>query len=332
MTTPLTKPEKKDSYSPVPGKAGTASLPEVHENKKAYRSYMEIIEQLDDICKSIAAGVNVKARLIDDLTGGLLQAIREHRQRFIGFILGGEIEGFEAAKSLVNTAILSAYIAMELKLLNHQVFQVVTGALLHDVGMLRMPKEIIQKSGDLSAAELKRIQEHPLQTYNIVTREMAHPENVGMIVLQHHERWDGEGYPRRVAGKAIVVGARIVSVADAFEAMVSKKPYRNSMIGYQAMKNLLSDNMRRFDPDIVKVFIQTMGIYPIGSVVVLNNGALARVISVAANAPLRPMIKILVRGSGMAANHTEGNEINLLTEKTLFITRAIDPKEAVTPH
>ena len=193
--------------------------------------------------------------------------------------------------------------------------------------MLRMPKEIVEKKGGLSEGELLRIQSHPLYTYKIVNKELLYPEDVGVIVLQHHERWDGEGYPRRVSGSAIDLGARIVSVADAFEAMVSQKPYRNSLMGYQAMKNLLSDNLRRFDPDVIKAFIQTMGIYPIGSIILLNNGAMARVIEVQATAPLRPKIKILIDEFGKKFKQDDGEDIDLLVEKSLFIAKAVDPKE-----
>ena len=306
------------------------SLPEIHENKGAYRSYIDLIERLNEVCNNIADGVSVEARSIDNITGRLLQSVREQRNSFIGYILGGEIKGHEMAKSLVNTAILSALIALEMKLPNHKVLQIVTGALLNDVGMLRMPKEIVEKKGGLSAAELQRIQSHPLYTYKIVNKELLYPEDVGLIVLQHHERWDGEGYPRHLSGTAIDIGARIVSVSDAFEAMVSQKPYRNSMMGYQAMKNLLSDNLRRFDPDVIKAFIQTMGIYPIGSIIFLNNGALARVVDVQPTAPLRPKIKILIDEFGTVFKQDEGDEIDLLVEKSLFIAKAVDPKEAAS--
>jgi hypothetical protein len=103
-------------------------------------------------------------------------------------------------------------------------------------------------------------------------------------------------------------------------------------MGYQAMKNLLSDNSRRFDPDVLKAFIQTMGIYPIGSIVFLNNGALARVVEVQGSAPLRPKIRILIDEFGKVFTQDEGDLIDLLTEKSLFIARAVDPKEVAKQH
>jgi hypothetical protein len=118
-----------------------------------------------------------------------------------------------------------------------------------------------------------------------------------------------------------------VSVADAFEAMVSQKPYRNSMVGYQAMKNLLADNSRRFDPEVLKAFITAMGIYPIGSIVRLNNKVIGRVLETRANAPLRPTIQVLIDENGKVFRHEEGNVIDLLGGKNLYITQAVDFKE-----
>jgi HD-GYP domain-containing protein (c-di-GMP phosphodiesterase class II) len=205
--------------------------------------------------------------------------------------------------------------------------QIITGALLHDVGMLKLSKELVNKKGGLSADELEKMQAHPLYTFKIVSNEMHYPKEIGTIALQHHEHWNGEGYPGKLSGTAIDMGARIVSVADAFEAMVSQKPYRNSMIGYQAMKNLLSDNSRHFDPDVLKAFIHIMGIYPIGSIVLLNNKAYGRITDVHSNAPLRPKIQLLIDEFGNVLAQNKQVFIDLLNDKHLFITRAVDPKE-----
>jgi len=160
-----------------------------------------------------------------------------------------------------------------------------------------------------------------------VIKEFSYPDEVGDIVLQHHERWDGDGYPYRTAGANVEIGARIVSIADAFEAMVTPKSYRPSIVGYQAMKNLLADNSRRFDPDILKAFILTMGIYPIGSIIRLNNGVVARISEVRASAPLRPKIQILLDEYKNTHKSEENLFIDLLLEKNLFIAKAMEPKE-----
>ncbi|MDR3138300.1 MAG: HD-GYP domain-containing protein [Treponema sp.] len=318
------EPPKTAVSSPLPAAA--------QENKGVYQTYQALIEELDVVFSHISSQVSSDIAFIEDITERLFRAVQEQRDSMVRYILGGEIAGREMAKNSLNTAILSTLIAMELNIPNYKILQIIIGALLHDVGMLRIPKEIVEKKGGLSKEELRSIQTHPLHTYQIICKELGYPEEVGAAAFQHHERWDGGGYPRRLAGEAIDLGARIISVADAFEAMVSRKPYRNSLMGYQAMKNLLSDNSRRFDPNILRAFIKTMGIYPIGSIILLNNGNIARVVEVQGTAPLRPKIRILMDKAGKTYKKDEGNVINLLAEKDLFIARAMDLRELTKGH
>ncbi|GHT82207.1 hypothetical protein FACS1894137_00660 [Spirochaetia bacterium] len=303
------------------------SLADVQKHSEDYRTYVGLIIALDRVFTSISKKIPADTRLIEGITTRILTTVQKQRDGFINYILGGEVEGHGFAKNSVNTAILSAHIAREMRLPNHRVIQTITGALLHDVGMFRLSPELVNKTGDLSKEEVQRMQSHVLHSYKIVHEELLYPEEMSALVMQHHERWDGAGYPQGLAGTDIHFGARIISVADAFEAMVSQKPYRNSMLGYQAMKNLLADNGLRFASDVLKAFITVMGIYPIGSIILLNNGAMARVVKVRKEAPLRPGIAVLVDQSGKVFEQNEGGLIDLFTEKSLFIVRAINPNE-----
>jgi HD-GYP domain-containing protein (c-di-GMP phosphodiesterase class II) len=305
------------------------SLSEVQENKGIYRIYTALIQRMNAVLLGISnkAAIIGKDQINNEISIPLLQTVRNQRKQLIGFILGGEVKGFEMAKSSVNTAILSALSALEINLPHHRILNIINGALLHDAGMLRLPKEITEKRGGLSEAERQHIRSHPVLAHKIVVKELHFLDDVGNIVLQHHERWDGNGYPNQIAGDYIDMGARIVSIADAFEAMVSPKPYRNSITGNQAVKNLLSDNSRRFDPTILKAFVLIMGIYPIGSIVRLNNGAVARISEVRAIAPLRPKVQIIVDQSNKIYRNEQGEFLDLLTEKSLYIAKAMDTKE-----
>lgn len=299
----------------------------VQENSESYRLYVDMVERLDGFFSQFSSGADNAKRSLDQVIQAVLSAVRDHGREIIGFILGGDVKGRPLAKSSMNSAILSTVIGGQLKLPAYRLLQLTTGALLHDIGMTRIPEAIVRKQGDLAEDEMQKMRAHPLLSYKIITKELSYPEDVGRIGLQHHERWDGEGYPRKARGADIDLLARIVSVADAFEAMVSEKPYRNSMIGYAAMKNLLSDNSRRFDPEVLRVFIKSMGIYPIGSIVLLNNAVIARVVDVHTDAPLRPRLRSLIDEYGKQYSNDEGELIDLLSEKTLFIAKAIDPKE-----
>jgi len=309
------------------------SISDVRINSGPYRDYKHLIEKLNITFSALKAGEFIEMRTIDGIGAQLLKSLRDYRDSFVGFILGGEVSGHELAKSSINTAILSALTAHELKLPAHKVNNIVSGALLHDVGMLRLSKQITEKKGGLSEAETEQIKSHSMHSSRIVSKELLGPQEVSLIAMQHHERWDGQGYPDKLSGQAIEIGARIVSVADAFEAMVSKKSYRPSLGGYQAIKNLLSDNGRRFDPTVIMAFTKIMGIYPIGSIVRLNDASVARVVNINTDAPMRPVVQILVDASGNVRKSAADNPaIDLLADKTLFIKQAIDPAEFENSH
>ena len=319
----------EEEDAPQPEKAPTIkfSISDVKSNAGPYRSYRNLIDRLNTVFWDFKSGGDTEMRMVDNISVQLLHDLRDYPENFIVYILGGEITGNELAKSSVNTAILSALTAYELKLPNHKINNIVSGALLHDIGMLRLSKGITEKKGSLSEAELEQIKSHPLHSSKIVKKELFGSHEVNLIAMHHHERWDGQGYPDQLVGQSIDIGARIVSVADAFEAMVSKKSYRNSLSGYQAVKNLLADNARRFDPAVIMAFTKVMGIYPIGSIVRLNDKSVARVKRVHTDAPMRPVVEIVMDKYGKIISPREIPTVDLLEDKTLFIKQAIDPTE-----
>jgi len=295
-----------------------------------FSTYAEILQHTQELFLLMRSGKLPEQAKIEKIVKQIMQLVQEKESLIVAAIIGSNVEGYEDAHTAVNCAILSMVVGQTMKLPAYRLTQLVLGALLHDVGMLKVPEETLKKTGKLSTEDIQKLRTHPLYSYRTITRELHYPEDIGLIGLQHHERWDGDGYPRRTAGPDIDILARIVSVTDAFEAMISEKPYRNSMIGYAAMKSLLSDNGRRFDPDVLKAFLRAMGIYPIGSIVVLNNASIAKVVATHPDTPLRPRLRVLVDEFGNHYKEPEGEVLDLLTEKTLFIARAIDPRELVS--
>jgi HD-GYP domain-containing protein (c-di-GMP phosphodiesterase class II) len=295
-------------------------------DQKLLDMYYTAVETLDAVFESVAKNEPVDSEEVDTIVDELLPAIKDHKDEMISFMILSGHGASDRAESAVNTAIISVFTANSLKLPSHKVNLLAYAALLHDVGMMKIPDKVLKKEGELTQNELKIIQMHPIYSHKLITKTFKYPEEVGEIVLQHHERWDGKGYPNGLKGKEISLPARILSVADAFEAMVSHRPYRNSMIGYMAMKQLLNDNGRRFDSAILKAFIKVMGIYPIGSIVLLNDASIGRVLNTHIDAPLRPTIRLVVDSRGKKYTKEEV-VIDLLKEKDLYIARAINPKE-----
>jgi len=301
-----------------------AALRDLPGDKHNFDVYLRAIDEYEHLSSSVAQGEEVDRNKIDSMVNLILERIKEGKNEMIQLLLmGGRIER-KISASVINVTILSTVMGTVLKFAGHRLIQLATGALLHDIGMVKVPKAILKKKEKLSAEELNQIRTHPIHSYRIVTKELKYPEEIGVVALQHHERWDGQGYPRKLRGEDIALTARIVAVADAYIAMINNRPHRNSVIGYSAMKSVLNDNGSHFDPKILKVFLESMGIYPIGSVVQLNNSAIGRVVQTHAEAPLRPAVELIVDEFGNRLGERE--VIDLLAKKGVFIVKAVDPK------
>jgi HD-GYP domain-containing protein (c-di-GMP phosphodiesterase class II) len=301
----------------------TAALFQPREERylKIYRS---AVDKVEAIFQDIVDATYLNHEPIDAVVKGMLDTLRQGKNEMVQLIVMGEWLERKLSASAVNAMILAAVIGSTLRLASHRLVQVATGALLHDVGMLKLGREILHKEGKFTETERTRMKTHPVLGYQIISKDMRYPEDIALIALQHHEHWDGRGYPRGLKGEEIGLFGRVVAVADAYEAMVSERPYRNSMIGYTAMKNLLSDNGRHFDPQVLKAFLESMGVIPIGSIVQLDNSSIGRVVANHAEAPLRPRIELLIDEFGV---HVDGKEfVDLLDKKNRFIVKAIDPK------
>jgi len=300
--------------------AGTAT-PE----RRSLRMYVNAVKQLDQVFEDIKAGSKVSHDAIDSVAGDVINEVESDRESLIRYVLlGGENIGKLSASS-VNGAILATIMGRTMKLLSFKLVQLTTGALLHDVGMLKVDEAIVGKKGALTPEEIRQVRTHPVHGYSIVLKVLRYPEEVASVALLHQERWDGRGYPRRLKGEEIPLGARVVAVADAFEAMVNRRAYRNQVIGYKAIKGILSDNGRHFDPQVLKAFLSSMGIHPVGSLVLLNDSSVGRVVANNGQAPMRPRLELIVDSSGQRI--AEPVPLDLLTHKELFIAKPVDPGE-----
>ena len=129
--------------------------------------------------------------------------------------------------------------------------------LLHDIGKISIPNTILDKPGSLLPMEWEEIHQHPVNGHRFLSAVVG-MEEVAETVLAHHERYDGDGYPNGLRGQQIPLNARIVAVADAYDAMVSARPYRNCLSHEEAIAELKRGRRTQFDPVIVEAFIELM--------------------------------------------------------------------------
>jgi HD-GYP domain-containing protein (c-di-GMP phosphodiesterase class II) len=147
-------------------------------------------------------------------------------------------------------------IARKIGLRKEEIMSVIArGAFLHEIGLLAIPDNILQKPSKLNDEEFAKVREHPYLGYTILHQTPSLAE-AAEIVYAHHERYDGTGYPRGLKGDEIPLGARIVSIADTLDAMTSDRPYRSAQTFEAARQEIEEWSGRRFDPQIVRVFLE----------------------------------------------------------------------------
>ena len=300
-------------------------LPDILNHSELYTEYLAIILTMDIFLTEVKKRNPVAPRPIDGIALRLRNLLAADRASVISFILSAQIPDREMAKALIDTAILAETIANFMKLPEDYIDDLVLASLLHDCGMLRVSDTILKKKGQLSDTEMQTVAAHTVYGYKAVLSEFMYTERIAMLVLQHHERWDGKGYPNGLDKDSIEIGARIIAVVDAFVAMTSQKAYRSALLGYDAMKTLLADKGRRFDYEVIKAMIQSIGVYPIGSIVLMNDTSIARVIGIIPDAPLRPLIRVLIDETGHQYPNNKGKSIDLREYKNTFIIKAVDP-------
>ncbi|MEA3429635.1 MAG: HD-GYP domain-containing protein, partial [Thermodesulfobacteriota bacterium] len=147
----------------------------------------------------------------------------------------------------------SKAIAKELNWDKKEIELINWGGMLHDVGKIGIPDSILNKPGKLTNAEYNKIKSHPLIGAQIV-KDISFLESVIPYILEHHERFDGKGYPRGVAGENISIKGRLLAVADTFDAMTSGRPYRKALKPKNAFKEISKNGKTQFDPEVVRAF------------------------------------------------------------------------------
>lgn len=193
----------------------------------------------------------------------------------------------------LNVCILSLAFGRHLELDEAELRSIGLGALLHDVGKARTPVEILDKPGALTREEFEIIKRHPEDGYRMISEARHVPKTVLDIIRLHHERIRGGGYPLGVKGKQIPRPVRLVSIADAYDAMTSDRSYQAARSPDAALRILYEERGERFDEGLVEQFIRCIGIFPVGSLVELDTGVLGVVVATNPNAQLQPTLLLL---------------------------------------
>jgi HD-GYP domain-containing protein (c-di-GMP phosphodiesterase class II) len=225
----------------------------------------------------------------------------------------------------VGVCLLSLVTGMALNYDDSKLKLLGTGAILHDIGKAKIPLKILNKKGKLTQFEYTEIQKHPQIGYDILKEYADINWLSACIAWQHHERFDGSGYPLGIKGFQIQELSRIVALADVYDAMSTDRIYRKRFLPHQVIEYIRDQGQIIFDPDLAAIFLQNIAPFPIGSTVLLENGEKGVVINVSKDFPTRPVVKVLFdRNDKLLAVPIEKD---LKKELTSFVVKVIDDAE-----
>lgn len=217
----------------------------------------------------------------------------------------------------LNVTLYSLAIGLQLKLSKKDLETLGMGAILHDVGKMQIPENILLKPGRLTEDEFLEIKKHAEAGFDILRGVHSLPLIVAHCAFQHHERLNGSGYPRGISGDDIHTFAKIIAVADVFDAVTSNRIYRNAMLPHEGMEILYAGSGTLFDAKLIESFRQSVALYPVGMTVELNDGRKGVVVKQNIGMCDRPILRILEE----CGKKIEAYELDLKEDLSLLISR-----------
>ncbi|MCH8927862.1 MAG: response regulator [Candidatus Marinimicrobia bacterium] len=245
----------------------------------------------------------------------------------------GRREAHDFPVHSINVAIFSVKLATGLNYENKLLTELAVSALLHDVGMLLLPEGIRHAKSKLSDEEFATLRTHPSIGSEYIAKALqSNPELTQFnflpsVVLQEHERYDGTGYPNGTAKDEIHDYAKIISIIDMYEAVSHPSTYRDEYLAYEALQKVVALKDTYFDVKFLRALVREISVFPLESLVRLNNGEIGQVIGLDGSHPMRPKLKILYNEDG--DKYPEEKVIELAKSPFLYIETPITEEEIV---
>jgi len=226
----------------------------------------------------------------------------------------------------VNVCVLSLLTGISLGYNKGKLISLGMGALMHDMGKTLIPPQILNKTGSLTHEEFNVIKRHPEYGYTILTNSGDYIKKISaMIALQHHERYNGEGYPRGLSGDGIHEYSQIVGIADVYDAMTADRVYRKAHPPNEAYEMLAGSGNYFFDYKLVRAFLHNIAAYPAGSVVKLSSNETALVVETPKGFSLYPKIKLIYDTVGNRLD--EPLDIDMSKQNVLTVVKVLEHEE-----
>jgi putative nucleotidyltransferase with HDIG domain len=304
---------------------GTRGISE-EDTKKLYEEMFSLIK---GIMKKKPDPASININKITKQVERLVDALGQDNEVLIFLALTRDsIDTYYLFSHILNVCILAIEVGKALNYEKDSLILLGIAALLHDIGMAHYT-DIANQPRKLTLKEYNEIKHHSLVGAGILAKVKGLDKMVLRCAEQHHERMDGSGYPRSIKDEFIDKFAKIISAVDVYEAMMHPRVYRTEHPSVETMQEILA-NKKAFEYRIIKILIEHIGIFPIGSYVALNTQEKAQVIRLNRKVPLRPVVEIVVSAAGEKLK--ESKIIDLSQELTIYITGGIRKSELEKKH
>lgn len=208
-----------------------------------------------------------------------------------------------------NVAVLSILTGFTLGMKRDDLIELGIGALLHDIGKMLIPQEILNKPGQLTPKEWDAVKKHPEQGYKLLENNKDITERTLSVIKEHHERINGTGYPYGLKKGQISLGGRITMIADTFDAMTSNRPYKRGVTPFEALQVIKSMSDLHYDRKVVDAFLKNIIPYPIGSAVKLSDGHIGVVVAVSEDDEQELEVELMYNQDGYMIESKDKREV-----------------------
>ena len=299
----------EDSKNTAVGNSDQARMELVHS---VYEEYMNYIES---VFTHYATHKEIDQEELSDTVQELCIFIKEHRRYIlrVNATIESENRNFLIIHTM-RTTVLCLAIALQLHLPLSKMIELGITSILHEIGMLRLPPQLYMTSKKLSVREKAQISKHTLLGYTII-KDLNFGLSIQLGVLEHHEKENGTGYPRRLTGDKISSNAKIIAVACTYEAISSPRSYKDEKSTFDALLEMLQNKEHVYDGSVIKALLYTVSLYPIGTFVYLSNRKVAEVIDTNPDNPKTPIVQLLTEKEADGSLKTiqiGENNINIL--------------------
>lgn len=291
--------EAGDGGPPAPPAGGTGlhaplkeEVPLDEELRQAEAIHREARSVVQDVMRDVRLGKNIGSETVGRVVGGMIDSIFRNAGALSSLTRLKGYDDYTFVHS-VNVGVLCLTLGRSFALSRREMEILGIGALLHDTGKIRVPAAILNKPGRLGDREMEEIRRHPLYGLEVLESAEGIPDESKRVAYQHHERWNGGGYPRGLRAGEIDRYGQIAAVCDVYDAMTSDRVYAKGMPPHEGIRKIHGFAGVHFSEEVVQRFIRCMGIYPVGTMVQLDTGEIGVVTSLNRDKILRPRLALL---------------------------------------